>query len=96
MKKTYQKPLMYIEDFRLMEHIASCFPETNAELIPTNVLDPSECHYTVNNGEIDLFYDYTTRICSPEAYTPDDDGDRLIDILGCYTTYSNTSNLFAS
>ena len=95
MKKQYEKPMLCAETFYLTEHIATC--EADAAGKPTFHYGQSNCYYSMNNGDYQLFKDGMD--CNPvniggyiEIEFP---YDNLV--IDCYTAFgSGISGMFSS
>ena len=100
MKKAYEKPRVYVENFELLEHIASC--KTGGERVSANYRDANSCTYS--DANLTLFYPGNSG-CTNGYYDPDDTSmyDDFDDYLesfgvgrgGCYNAFSD-GNFFAS
>lgn len=95
MKKPYQKPLVYVETFELLEHIASC--KANQDVTSVTYRDGNTCTYT--DANVTLFYNSD---CKNEYYDPGVmTWDEYIDSFkpenngGCYNAFTD-GNFFAS
>ena len=100
MKKAYEKPRVYVENFELLEHIASC--KANQDITSVTYRDGHACTYT--DANLTLFYTDNSG-CTNGYYDPNDDSmyDSFDDYLasfgvdrgGCYNAFSD-GNFFAS
>ena len=81
MKKNYHKPSLYIESFRMVEHIASgctgAFPQTGNEVPYHNGTD---CLYQDENG--DKYFTMDSTVCQDANPVPD--GGISSGMFQCY------------
>lgn len=97
MKKTYQKPIVVVENFELTEHIASCGSTTvgsgNAFGKP-NHYGGTNCEFKISDsGGIALFLESNNE-CTMEVQV-DEEGN-LVGWAGCYNTPDGNISMFAS
>lgn len=81
MKKNYHKPALYVESFRMVEHIASgctgAFPQTGNE-VPYHI--GTSCLYMDEEGN--KYFTMDSAVC--QDATPVPEGSPLDGLFNCY------------
>ena len=99
MKRVYTKPVIYIETFELMEHIAYC--STGQGITEVSYRDPGSCYY--EEGGYSLFQNGVTGCDINESsfleggqfYGMADSLEAFMATVECYNAFGD-GNFFAS